>query len=70
MSTPVSDDGFVQTVVRLHATMIDRIDAHTERVRAKVPGVAVSRAATIRSLLLQALEAAEAQAAAPAKPTR
>lgn len=59
MSTSANDDVFQQIVVRLPGTVLTRIDAHTERVRKRVPGVEVSRAATIRSLLLAALASVE-----------
>lgn len=70
MSAPESEDGFTHTVVRLHTSLLRRIDAHAERVRARVPGVEVSRAATIRTLLIQALETAEAVAAPHRRPPR
>jgi len=59
--TPVGDAPR-QLALRLPASLIERLDAHAERMRRSTPGVTLSRADAIRTLLITALDAAEAAA--------
>lgn len=54
---PVSD--MTQIAVRLPADLLERIEAHAELLRARHPGLSLSRADVVRSLLAEALAAAE-----------
>ncbi len=48
-----------QVVLRLDEKTLARVEAHVERLRRAAPGLAVSRAAALRTLVLAALDAAE-----------
>lgn len=50
-----------QFTIRLELEAVDRIDAHAKRLERQTPGLAVSRAAATRALLLDALTRAERQ---------
>lgn len=65
MTTANEDEGYAQIMVRLPATMLNRIDQHAERVRQRMPGLGVTRVGAIRSLLLVALASVEAEAGRP-----
>jgi hypothetical protein len=54
-----------QIVVRLPKTLLDRLDAHAERLRREMPGPSWKRSDVVRLLLTKALEEAE-----PRKGTR
>jgi hypothetical protein len=48
-----------QLVVRLPKTLLDRLDAHAERLRRDMPGPSWKRSDVVRMLLTKALEEAE-----------
>lgn len=48
-----------QLVVRLSQSLMDRIDAHGERLRHEQPGPAWRRADVVRMLLIRALDEVE-----------
>lgn len=50
-------------LVPLDPTIVERIDAHAERLRAATPGVRVTRLDAVRSLVLGALATSEAATA-------
>lgn len=52
----------VQVAVRMTSELTERLDAHVERMREGQPGLEPSRADAIRTLLVHALELAEASA--------
>ena len=52
----------IQVVVRLTKAMADRLDTHAERLRAEMPGPTWSRSDVVRSLLANALDAADGAA--------
>lgn len=56
-----------QLAIRLPGDLVHRIEAHAERLRADLPGLAVTRTDAIRILLADALSYAEKQAASPTK---
>lgn len=70
MTTANEDEGYAQIMVRLPATILNRIDQHAERVRQRMPGVGVTRAGAVRSLLLVALASVEAEAGREPKQER
>jgi metal-responsive CopG/Arc/MetJ family transcriptional regulator len=53
------NDEIRQIAIRLPAKLLDRVDAHAARLKHRSPGVGVSRADAIRSLLHEALTSAE-----------
>jgi hypothetical protein len=56
MTTMTND---AQMVVRLPQDLVDRVDAHAERLRSEQPGPKWTRADVVRLLLTRALDAAE-----------
>lgn len=58
----MADEDLRQVNLRLPGALIDRLDAQAERLRRRSPGILYSRADVIRSLLLQGLDQAEAEA--------
>ena len=54
-----TNDATNQVVIRFDSTALERIEKHVERLRRAAPGLAVTRAAAIRSLVLTALDTAE-----------
>jgi hypothetical protein len=48
-----------QIVVRLPGSLLERLDAHAERMRREVPGPAWKRSDVVRMLLARALDEAE-----------
>lgn len=55
------DDGDTkQIVVRLQKNIINRLEAHTQRLKDENPGMGVTRADAIRVLLVAALDGVEA----------
>jgi hypothetical protein len=48
-----------QIVVRLPRSLLERLDAHAERMRREVPGPAWKRSDVVRMLLAGALDEAE-----------
>jgi hypothetical protein len=66
-------DEMKQIALRLPPSILDRVDAHADRLKRTHPGMTVSRADAMRGLLLDALSTAEnqAQLTAPrAKPAK
>ena len=59
-----------QTAYRLPDELIARIDRHVERMRAAAPGCRVARSDAVRSLLIAALDVAEAAAGDASKGKR
>lgn len=55
----VTQEQNAQLVVRLSQALLDRVDAHAERLREQIPGSSWKRADVVRLLLTQALDAAE-----------
>jgi hypothetical protein len=49
----------VQLVVRLPKSLLDRLDAHAERLRREMPGPSWKRSDVVRLLLTKALEEVE-----------
>jgi hypothetical protein len=47
--------------IRLPQTVLDRVDEHAIRMQSLAPGLSFSRADALRSLLVSALDAAEAK---------
>ncbi len=69
--TDDTDDGARTTTIRLPTALLDRLDAHTARMRAQNPGLTLSRSSALRTLLIDALDRAEAaDAPASRRPTR
>ena len=56
---PAARDRTRQLAIRLPTSLVDRLDAHAERMRAQARGVRVTRADALRSLLLAALDTVE-----------
>ncbi len=50
-----------QVSFRLPADLVDRIDAHAQRMQANAPGMTVTRADVVRMLLTRAIVEAEAE---------
>jgi len=50
-----------QTAVRLPVSILERVDAYTERMHREIPGAKFTRTDAIRMLLVQALEAQDAK---------
>jgi hypothetical protein len=48
-----------QLVVRLPSSLVGRVDAFAERMRAELPGTRFARAEAVRVLLLRALDHGE-----------
>ena len=48
-----------QVAFRLPNDLLERVDAHAERLRRDVPGIDPTRADVVRVLLVRALEAVE-----------
>ena len=48
-----------QIVIRLPGALVERVDAHVERLRAEQPGLRITRSDAVRMLLSKALEAVE-----------
>lgn len=55
-----------QTAFRMTVSLIKRIDAHVERLKAASPGLLVTRADVVRILVTQGLDHIEAAAAVAA----
>tara|TARA_R110002072_G_scaffold166502_2_gene319745 strand:- start:1145 stop:1318 length:174 start_codon:yes stop_codon:yes gene_type:complete len=55
------NDPRTQIAIRVEASLLDRVEAHLKRMREQLPGLKLSRADAIRSLLTQALDASERQ---------
>ena len=55
--------------VRMEPSLVERVDAHAERLKLAAPGVTITRGDAIRSLCLVALTAVE-PATVPAKARR
>jgi hypothetical protein len=56
--------------IRFSAALIERMDRHVKRLQAESPGVTLTRSDAIRSMLLQALDAAEEASAEQRKQRR
>ena len=54
MTEPMS-----QVAIRLPDALLERVEAHTDRMKEHLPGLKITRADAIRSLIAQALEQAE-----------
>jgi hypothetical protein len=57
---PRKPEQSVLLAFRLPETLVERLDAHVERLAAERPGSAVTRADALRALLLRGLDEAEA----------
>ncbi len=69
--TDDSDDACRTTTIRLPPGLLDRLDAHASRMRTRNPGLTLSRSAALRTLLIDALDRAEAaDAPAPRRSTK
>jgi predicted DNA-binding protein len=53
----------LQTAFRLPVSLLERLDAYADRLRAEQPGINITRADVVRLLLSRALS--EVEAAAP-----
>jgi hypothetical protein len=49
-----------QIVVRLPSAIVERIDAYAERMKKEQPGFRITRSDVVRSLIVRALDEAEA----------
>ena len=49
-----------QVAFRLPTNLVERLDRHLERVRARTPGIGITRADVVRNLLSVALDREEA----------
>ena len=56
---PKHDDGSTPIMIRTPNALVARLDAHVERLKARMPGVRFTRSDAIRALLESGLDAEE-----------
>lgn len=59
MTPPKERESTTQVAFRLPDSLIERIDNHVERMRDQLPGIEITRADAVRSLLTRALDDVE-----------